>query len=469
MKKSRLDKGDRELTGLKDTKINKVIKLVFASILLIAVGGCDIIKNSNLMDKLQQEPDPSSSLIMSERGFGKLTKGEFMAAQSLFDEALQNNPRDVYALFGKGIVLQHSGQLDQARQVFEAIKALRPNNDQRLLVINDLAPQSLRDLAALNSSLLESQGVTSAMGKSSPRVDVPGSFGPPGNPGLGQSKNSGVSPSIVPTAPTRSNIGRSASMMPGTSLADANVIKRFETLQKLRDQGLLTPAEYSLRRNRNIGALTRLTAKSPAAGLSRSVPEAVQITQRLKAIGRALELRAISVRQHGAERTMIIDGLMPARPTISEPPAVAPKGLMSAAEAVRRIVMLKERKLISEAEYVREKAAIEKILTPKTPVVAKNTSKSPKKASVDSGPKPALHLASFRSNKAATRAWSQLKRAHRSLLGNLRSEVNRVNLGKTKGIYYRLIAGPFKSGSEASAVCKKLKARRQYCDAAFIS
>ena len=87
------------MTGLKDTKINKVIKLVFASILLIAAGGCDIIKNSNLMDKLQQEPDPSSSLIMSERGFGKLTKGEFMAAQSLFDEALQNNPRDVYALF----------------------------------------------------------------------------------------------------------------------------------------------------------------------------------------------------------------------------------------------------------------------------------------------------------------------------------------------------------------------------------
>ena len=128
-------KGDGELSALKNLRINKVFKLVFASMILLAVGGCDIIKNSNLMDKLQQEPDPSASVIMSERGFGKLAKGEFMAAQSLFDEALQNNPRDVYALFGKGIVLQHSGQLDQARQVFEAIKALRPNDDQRLLVI----------------------------------------------------------------------------------------------------------------------------------------------------------------------------------------------------------------------------------------------------------------------------------------------------------------------------------------------
>ena len=462
-------KGDGELSALKNLRINKVFKLVFASMILLAVGGCDIIKNSNLMDKLQQEPDPSASAIMSERGFGKLAKGEFMAAQSLFDEALQNNPRDVYALFGKGIVLQHSGQLDQARQVFEAIKALRPNDDQRLLVINDLAPQSLRDLAALNSSLLESQGVSRALVKTSNRADVSSSFGPPGNLGLGQQKNTAINQRIAPQNLVSKKNVREASMVPGTSLADVNVIKRFETLQKLRDQGLLTPAEYSVRRNRNIGALTKLTAVSPAAGLTRSVPQAAQITQRLKAIGRALELRAITVRQHGAERTMIIDGLMPAKPTISEPPAIAPKGLMSAAEAVRRIVMLKERKLISEAEYVREKAAIEKILTPKTPVIAKNTKKTPKKVLVDSGPKPALHLASFRSKKAATRAWSQLKRAHRSLLGSLRSEVNRVNLGKTKGIYYRLIAGPFKSGSEASGVCKKLKARRQYCDAAFIS
>ena len=104
MKLKSLDyiKGDGELSALKNLRINKVFKLVFASMILLAVGGCDIIKNSNLMDKLQQEPDPSASAIMSERGFGKLAKGEFMAAQSLFDEALQNNPRDVYALFGKG-------------------------------------------------------------------------------------------------------------------------------------------------------------------------------------------------------------------------------------------------------------------------------------------------------------------------------------------------------------------------------
>ena len=48
-------------------------------------------------------------------------------------------------------------------------------------------------------------------------------------------------------------------------------------------------------------------------------------------------------------------------PKISEKPAIAPKGLMDAAAAVRRIEMLKERGLISKGEYTKEKVAIEKI------------------------------------------------------------------------------------------------------------
>lgn len=426
------------------------IKVSIVLVALVALSGCDLIKNSNLMDSFKKEPKPAESVEMSERGFGKLAKGEFLAAQSLFDQALQTNPRDVYALFGKGIVLQHSGQLTHARQVYEAILALRPGNDIKLLVINDLAPQSVRELAGLNLSLLQSRGVSNA-------------FGPRGKP-------VGAAPAMsarIPAAAARA-AALPRRMTPGTSVADTNVISRFETLRSLRDQGLVTPTEYTQRRKRNIGALTSLTAPAPAAGLTRSVPNATQISQRLKAISRALELRAISVRQHGAERTMIIDGLMPARPKVIASPAIAPKGLMAAAEAVRRIEMLKERGLISQAEYAKERAAIEKILAPKAPAVSK-AAKTAAKAKTSSGPKPAVHLASFRSKQAATRAWTQLRRAHRSLLGKLKSEVTRVNLGRRKGVYYRLIAGPFKSTAAASQVCRRLKSRRQYCDPAFMS
>tara|TARA_B100000315_G_scaffold260594_1_gene323280 strand:- start:1359 stop:2708 length:1350 start_codon:yes stop_codon:yes gene_type:complete len=430
-------------------------------IALFSLSACDLIKNSNLMDSFRREPKPAESITMSEQGFGKLAKGEFLAAQALFDQALQTNPRDVYALFGKGIVLQHSGQLVHARQVYEAIMALRPGPETKLLVFNDLAPQSVRELAGLNLSLLQSQGVSNA-------------FGPPGTPSGARPATPRVqipaAATRAPALPRRVTAATPAPMTPGTSVADSNVISRFETLQNLRDQGLVTPAEYAARRKRNIGALTKLTSPPPAAGLTRSVPSATQISGRLKAIGRALELRAITVRQHGAERTMIIDGLMPANPKISAAPALAPKGLMAAAEAVRRVEMLKERGLISDAEYSKEKAAIERILAPKKPVVSKAAkAAAAAKAAPKGGPQPAVHLASFRSRQAATRAWTQLRRAHRSLLGRLKSEVTRVNLGRRKGVYYRLIAGPFKSTAAATAACRRLKSRRQYCDPAFMS
>ena len=138
-------------------------------------------------------------------------------------------------------------------------------------------------------------------------------------------------------------------------------------------------------------------------------------------------------------------------------------------EAVRRVEMLKERGLISEGEYTKEKAAIEKILAPNKPVVSKAAKAAATASASKGGPKPAVHLASFRSKQAATRAWTQLRRAHRSLLGKLKSEVTRVNIGRRKGVYYRLIAGPFKSTGAASQTCRRLKSRRQYCDTAFMS
>ena len=430
----------------------------FSLFFIAALSGCELIKGSNLMDKFKREPAPVDSSDISERGFGKLSKGKFLAAQGLFDKALKTNPRDVYALFGKGIVLQHSGQLNHARQVFEAVLAMRPSSDQKLLVINDLAPQTIRELAALNLSLLDSKGVSSA-------------FGPPGKPGSPTQNTSFPRAKLNTRGPTRRVTKSYMSITPGITSEDTNIISRFETLKKLSDQGLLTPGEYALRRKRNLGALINLTAQPPAAGLTRSVPSAEQISRRLKAIGRALELRAITIRQHGAERKMILDGLMPANPKVYASPAIAPKGLMAAATAVRRVEMLKERGLISESEYTKEKTAIEKILVPTTPAVVKSVKGAKAGSSVitsKGGPKPALHLASFRSKKSANRAWLQLRRAHKSILGKMKSEVTRVNLGRNKGVYYRLISGPFKSASAAAQACKKLKSRRQYCDAAFI-
>ena len=85
-------------------------------------------------------------------------------------------------------------------------------------------------------------------------------------------------------------------------------------------------------------------------------------------------------------------------------------------------------------------------------------------AAAPSGPNPAIHLASYRSEQAADRGWAQLRRAYRKDLGDLTHEITRVNLGPGKGVFFRLKAGPLESDAAAKALCRRLKSRRQYCE-----
>jgi len=450
------------------------VSIVFCA--LVAVSGCDFLERADFLGNFKRQPKPEDSTPLSEQGLGRLAKGEFLKAQALFDQALRANPRDVHALLGKGIVYQQTGQLGLARQAFEAVLSLRPGPDKKLMVMNNLRPYSVGELASVNLALLQSQGVPSAFGgqrgqvqgQTQQQVPQQGLVGP-------QGQIPRRAPAVTPAQPSGQQFGQPAMRKPMPapqmiSASDKNVIARFETLKVLRDQGLITPDEYTVRRNVNRGALLKMTAPPPAAGLQRPVPSTEQITQRLRAIGRALELRAITIRQHGAERTMIIDGLMPAKPKTRGNQGTPPKGLMQAAERVRGLEGLRDKGLISQDEYAKERAAIEKTLAP--PPAAKQkpmVKKEAAKPAALSGPKPAVHIASFRSRQAATRGWAQLRRAHRSLLGKLKSEISRVNLGRGKGVFYRLNAGPLKSQAEAARICKQLKRRRQFCEPAFMS
>jgi hypothetical protein len=166
---------------------------------------------------------------------------------------------------------------------------------------------------------------------------------------------------------------------------------------------------------------------------------------------------------------MIIDGLMPAKPKTRGSQGTPPKGLMQAAERVRGLEGLRDKGLISQDEYAKERAAIEKTLAPPLAPKPKPIAKKEAAKPASSGPKSAVHIASFRSRQAATRGWAQLRRAHRSLLGKLKSEISRVNLGRGKGVFYRLNAGPLKNQADAARVCKQLKRRRQFCEPAFMS
>ena len=53
--------------------------------------------------------------------------------------------------------------------------------------------------------------------------------------------------------------------------------------------------------------------------------------------------------------------------------------------------------------------------------------------------------------------------------GKFKAEIARVNLGRGKGVFYRLVAGPLKNDADVKRVCRQLKSRRQYCEPAFMA
>ncbi|WP_135078612.1 SHOCT domain-containing protein [Terasakiella sp. SH-1] len=450
----------------------------------LTVSACGAIQEGSLLDPMFWERSAfsktSGGLVAADKGLAELVKGNYLPAEALFDEALEADPRNVYALLGKAMIYQNTGQITRARSLYEAVLAQRPDESMNVVIWSDSTPRNVSEVASMNLSMIDSGSVVGNMATGAAGVDKPAQLG--GQPGQGLAGGGGnygyLAPSNATTAMRQTDMRMASGSIPEMGLDEGtrNIVSRFTTLRDLLDQGLITPEEYSVRRKRNVGALVPLTSQPPAAGLDRPVPTSAQVSGRLRAIGRALEMRAITIEQHAAERKMILDALMPDTPLVLANPAIPPKGLMASADTVRRLEGLKQEGLISSDEYARERATIEKGLQPEPPrsgaLMAPRSGGSsnslmPRKTSMG-GPQPAVHLASYKSKRDASRGWTQLKRTHRSLLGGLSSEVSQVNLGPGKGVFYRLLAGPLDSKSEASNLCRKLKSKRQFCEPGFM-
>lgn len=74
-----------------------------------------------------------------------------------------------------------------------------------------------------------------------------------------------------------------------------------------------------------------------------------------------------------------------------------------------------------------------------------------------------VQLAAARSEKAVESEWGKLQGRHKDLLGELQLQVTRIDLGSTKGTFYRLRAGPLGSAAKAKALCERLKQRKLGC------
>ncbi len=74
-----------------------------------------------------------------------------------------------------------------------------------------------------------------------------------------------------------------------------------------------------------------------------------------------------------------------------------------------------------------------------------------------------IQLASYRSEASVKRRWAELRRKNGDLLGGLRLFIDRADLGPTKGVYYRMQAGPLANSTAALALCARIKRRNMGC------
>lgn len=439
--------------------------------LVIGLSSCGGAFNPQLLQDSFWAGGGADNNSTAEIGLAELAKGNYIEAEKKFQTALKKNQQDVHALLGLGMLYQNNGLNSRARQMYEALLAIRPDKKQQFIVWKNLKTRPISDIASVNLALIESGGVLTSMGRNGASTASEAYEAPP------------ISGAPVPNAMTARNLQQESApqtsfsddSMPRLSEANSNIISRFKTLIALRDQGLVTAKDFNARRQANIGALLPLSSPPPAAGLDRPVPSTQQISGRLRAIGRGLEMRAISVAQHASERAMILDAMMPSAPISVANPGTPPQGLLQAADSVRWLEQLREHGLITSDEYMRERAAIEGHISPpasKTRALPSSSTSSgqtdrqaPKKLS---GQQPGVHLASYKSRKDAERGWLQLRRAHKGELSKLQSEISETRLG-AKGVFFRLKAGPLMGKVAAEALCKQLKKRRQFCEVTFIN
>lgn len=73
-----------------------------------------------------------------------------------------------------------------------------------------------------------------------------------------------------------------------------------------------------------------------------------------------------------------------------------------------------------------------------------------------------IQLGSFRTTKDVQSEWKHLTQKHKKFLQNLGYKSQKTDLGD-RGVFYRLLAGPFKAEADARKICKSLKAQNQDC------
>lgn len=400
-----------------------------------------------------------------------LSRGDYPAAERSALETLRAKPKDPHALMAAGMVYQATNRYDLARQYYEVIVTNQP---QAMVMVPGEGPRQIVDVARANIAQIDRLSGRSVVRDASQSGRAAGTV-PSDEPPMSPSRTvtgAQAFEGMVPGA--QSAVVTPARIAP--TQAETNVAGRFRTLRRLFDEGLITSEEYTRRRSANLGALLPYsTATPPSVGLDRPLPGDDVVVERLRALALALESRAITPRELAAERTAILDALIPSDARKVELPALAPRDMLEAAQAVGRLERLRAMGLVSVDEVAREREAIERALDGTLAsarvtgsVTGLRHGQPPAAANGAAGYIKAgqgVLLAIVKSEDAARKAWAGIKQRYPEQLDKLEATFKRVDLGE-KGVRWRVLAGPLSGAEAARSLCKTLKLHRQSCDPA---
>lgn len=435
------------------------IRLLAVLLSVSGLGGCGMIYDSeSALPGFSQGASGGGN--PTDAALAALAKGDYPTAETQVGQALRRNPRDPYALLAAGLLYQNTGRPQQAAQAYQELATGRVTAVTTFPAGQRLVPRSLSELSNINLGYLAGQPADklASQAMSPQRADV-----------LGVTQTFQSPPPFSPVASQPLPAVQASASDPVLTAA-----QRFATLRDLAESSLITEEEFRTRRQANLGAILPLTQPAPAAGLDRPSPSSQQVIGRLRELSHSLERGAISPAEQNAERQMILEGLLPAMPRNRANPLPAPKDFMAAAAALGRLERVKNAGLLTAEEYAKEREALDRIAQPPAPPISTTaaTTKSttaPAASGKTAGSlppevkgKPAVHLASYKSRDQAEKDIAMFKKKFPELakLGML---AIKVDLG-SKGIYWRLKAGPLASAKAASALCSKLKSSRQFCE-----
>ena len=104
---------------------------------------------------------------------------------------------------------------------------------------------------------------------------------------------------------------------------------------------------------------------------------------------------------------------------------------------------------------------------PATPAAAAAAATDPKPMAaapaMSSGGRVGAHLGSYRTVNEAKQGWETLAKANPDLLGALSYQTAEFDPGDGRGIFIRLLAGPFDDRTKVQALCRDLQSKRVFC------